>query len=168
MYLNVLVGELKEAGVLAPETEAGTVDDLLRAFEGGTGTTARLIDIPPLELEAARSTLAELRSHAEALPSAEELAAVYEALRRTAERERRPLLEVSAGIGFAFLTSAKSVGRTTSSSHTPRTGGRCATRASRPTRGASPARTAGPCTRISTLSARRTPSARSAGWARDA
>jgi hypothetical protein len=111
VYLNVLVGELKEAGVLAPETEAATVDDLLRALEGGTGTTARLIDIPPLELEAARATLAELRSHAEALPDAEQLAAVYDALRRTAERERRPLLEVSAGVGFAFLTSAKAVGR---------------------------------------------------------
>jgi hypothetical protein len=111
VYLNVLVRELKDAGVLAAETEAETVDELLRALEGGTGTTARLIDIPPLELEALRGSLAELRSHAEALPSPGQLAAVYAALRRTAERERRPLLEVSAGVGLAFLTSAKEVGR---------------------------------------------------------
>ena len=111
VYLNTLVGELKDAGVLARDAEAGTVDDLLRALEGGTGTTARLIDIPPLELEAARASLAELRSHADALPSPAQLAAVYAALRRTAERERRPLLEVSAGVGLAFLISAKAVGR---------------------------------------------------------
>jgi hypothetical protein len=111
VYLEALIHELKDAGVLAPEAEAGSVDDLLRALEGGTGTTARLIDIPPLELEALRNSLAELRSHAEALPSADELAGVYAALRHTAEREQRPLLEVSTGVGLAFLTSARAVGR---------------------------------------------------------
>ena len=111
MYLDALVSELKEAGMLAPEVEAASVDDLLRALEGGTGTTARLIDIPPLELQALRGSLSELRDHAEALPSPAELTAVYGALRRTAEREQRPLLEVSAGVGLAFATSAKEVGR---------------------------------------------------------
>jgi hypothetical protein len=110
-YLDVLVAELKEAGVLAAEFEAASVDQLLAAVEGGTGTTARLIDIPPLELEAARATLVDLRSHAEDLPSPDELAAVYGELRRTAEREQRPLLEVSAGVGLAFLTAAGIVGR---------------------------------------------------------
>jgi hypothetical protein len=111
VYLKTLVCELKDAGVLAVDAEAESVDGLLRALEGGTGTTARLIDIPPLELEALRGSLAELRGHAETLPSQAELAAVYAVLRRTAEREHRPLLEVSAGIGLAFLTSAKEVGR---------------------------------------------------------
>jgi hypothetical protein len=111
VYLNTLVDELKAAGVLAPDAKATSVDDLLRALEGGTGTTARLIDIPPLELEALRRSLAELRSHAEALPSPAELEAVYDALQRTAEREHRPLLEVSTGVGLAFLNSAKKVGR---------------------------------------------------------
>jgi hypothetical protein len=111
VYLNALVRELKDAGVLAPDVEAGSVDDLLRALEGGTGTTARLIDVPPLELEGLRESLADLRGHAEALPSAGELAAVYAALRQTAQREQRSLLEVSSGVGLAFLTSAKEVGR---------------------------------------------------------
>ena len=111
VYLNVLVDELKDAGVLAPDAQATTVDDLLRSLEGGTGTTARLIDIPPLELEALRGALSELRSHAETLPGPAELEAVYDALQRTAARERRPLLEVSTGVGLAFLNSARKVGR---------------------------------------------------------
>ena len=37
--------ELKLAGVLAEETELKTIDDLLAALQGGSGTAARLIDI---------------------------------------------------------------------------------------------------------------------------
>ncbi|HXF97998.1 MAG TPA: aconitate hydratase [Gaiellaceae bacterium] len=111
VYLDALVGELKAAGVLAPEAELRSVDELLAALEGASGTGARLIDIPPLELEGLRRSLAELREDAAALPSAEELAAVYRALVREAEREERSLLEVSAGIGLAFLTAARKVGR---------------------------------------------------------
>jgi hypothetical protein len=69
VYLQALVGELKEAGVLSEQAEPGTVDDLLAAFEGATGTTARLVDLPPLELADLRTSLAELRSSASDLPS---------------------------------------------------------------------------------------------------
>ncbi len=110
-YLNALVEELKREGVLAEDSEFGSIDELLGALEGSAGTTARLIDIPPVELEGLRASLAELRSHAESLPNQEELAALYQGLRREAERERRPLLEVSAGVGLAFLTSARKVSR---------------------------------------------------------
>ena len=43
------------------------------------------------------------------MPSAGELAALFMALRRTAAEEDRSLLEVSAGVGLAFLTSARKV-----------------------------------------------------------
>jgi hypothetical protein len=111
VYLDSLVGELKAAGVLAPEAEFGSVDELLGALERGSGTAARLVDIPPLELAELRSSVAELRSSADDLPSPDELAAAYEGLRRTAQAEGRSLLEVSAGIGLAFLVSARSLSR---------------------------------------------------------
>jgi hypothetical protein len=111
VYLDSLVTELKRAGVLAEEAELGTVDDLLAALEGASGTSARLVDLPPLELAELRRSVAELRSSASELPSPQELASLYEGLRRTAARERRPLLEVSSGIGLAFLLSARQVGR---------------------------------------------------------
>jgi aconitate hydratase len=111
VYLDALVTELKGAGVLAPDTSIATVDDLLASLEGASGTTARLIDIPPLELEALKQSLADLRESADGLPSPEELAALYAGLLAEAEREERSLLEVSVGMGLAFFNSARKVGR---------------------------------------------------------
>jgi aconitate hydratase len=111
VYLDALVGELKSAGVLARETEFASVDDLLAALEGASGTTARLIDIPPLEVEGLRRSLADLRDDARSLPTPPELAAVYQGLLAEADREQRSLLEVSVGMGLAFFNSARKVGR---------------------------------------------------------
>jgi hypothetical protein len=109
VYLASLTEELKAAGVLAEDVDPGSVDELLGVLENTSGDTARLIDIPPLELRELRASVAELSSHADSLPSPDELAALYAALRRTAAAENRSLLEVSAGVGLAFLTSAKKV-----------------------------------------------------------
>ncbi len=111
VYLDTLVEELKRARHVAGDAEVETVDELLGVLERGTGTTARLIDIPPVELAELRASLAELRDAAGDLPTPDELARLYEGLRRTADAERRPLLEVSAGVGLAFLVSARSVAR---------------------------------------------------------
>lgn len=111
VYLDSLVTELKRAGVISEAAELGTVDDLLAALEGTSGTTARLVDLPPLELADLRASVAELRSSAAELPSPQELAALYEGLRRTAARERRSLLEVSSGMGLAFALSARNLSR---------------------------------------------------------
>jgi hypothetical protein len=111
VYLDALVTELKDAGVIARDAEFKSVDDLLAALEGASGTTARLIDIPPLEVEALRQSLVDLRENAETLPSPAELASVYEALVAEADREQRSLLEVSLGAGLAFFNSARKVGR---------------------------------------------------------
>ena len=111
VYLNALVSELKRAGVVGEDVQVSSVDELLGVLERGTGTTARLIDIPPVELDELRASLAELRDAAGDLPNQDELAQLYEGLRRTAEAERRPLLEVSAGVGLAFLLSARGVAR---------------------------------------------------------
>ncbi len=111
IYLDALVGELKLAGVVAQSAALQSVDDLLAALEGASGTSARLIDIPPLEVEALKRSLSDLRVNVEELPTPAELAAAYAGLLDEAEREKRSLLEVSAGIGFAFFNSARKVGR---------------------------------------------------------
>jgi hypothetical protein len=109
VYLRALTEELKAEGVIAKDVDAGSVDELLGVLENTSGGTARLIDIPPLELKGLRASLAELRSHTDSLPTAEELAAVYAGLRRKATEERRSLLEVSSGIGLAFLNADRKI-----------------------------------------------------------
>jgi aconitate hydratase len=111
VYLDALVAELEGAGIVAEDVELSSVDELLAALEGASGATARLIDIPPLEVAALKESLAELRADAAGLPTPEELAAVYEGLVRQAEREQRSVLEVSVGIGIAFFNAARHVGR---------------------------------------------------------
>ena len=110
VYLDALVAELKRAGVVSEGAELASIDDLLSALEGASGTTARLVDLPPLELAGLRASFSELRSSASELPSPKQLAALYAGLWRTAAREQRSLLEVSAGMGLAFFVSARHVG----------------------------------------------------------
>ena len=55
--------------MIARTAELASVDDLLAALEGASGTTARLIDIPPLEVEALKQSLADLRDDAGGFPS---------------------------------------------------------------------------------------------------
>jgi hypothetical protein len=109
VYLTALEDELKAAGVIAEDVDAGSVDELLGVLERTSGGTARLVDVPPLELKELRASVAELRSEADSLPSAAELAALFAMLRRAAAEENRSLLEVSTGVGLAFLTSARKV-----------------------------------------------------------
>src|SRR4029079_7891467 len=89
----------------------GSVDDLLGALEGFSGTGARLIDIPPLEVAALRRSLADMRRDVASLPPPAERARVFDALGEAARRERASLLVVSVGIGLAFFNSARHVGR---------------------------------------------------------
>jgi hypothetical protein len=111
VYLDAFVRELVAQRVLPEDSRPGSVDELLAALEGVSGTSARLVDIPPLELAALRRSLADLRRDATSLPTPAELARVFDGLRETARRERASLLAVSVGIGLAFFNSARKVGR---------------------------------------------------------
>lgn len=110
-YLNTLVSELVNEGVLREGTEFTSVDELLASLEGVSGSSARLIDIPPLEVTALRRSLEDMRADAASLPSPDELARVYQAIRAAAAREGMSMTDVSLGIGIAFFNSARSVGR---------------------------------------------------------
>jgi hypothetical protein len=111
VYLAVLVRELKEAGVLAPDVEIGSVDELLGVLERGAVEGAGLVDVPPVELAELRASVGELAAERHELPDERELKALFDGLVRTARAENRSLLDVSTGIGLAFLASAREVGR---------------------------------------------------------
>ena len=76
-----------------------------------SGTTARLVDIPPLELRALRQSLDDIRRDAASCRARTTSRKVFAGLREAALRERTSLLEVSVGIGLAFFNSARHVGR---------------------------------------------------------
>ena len=111
VYLDSFVAELVRTEVLPEGSAPGSVDELLATLEGVSGTSARLVDIPPLELRALRDSLEEIRRDAASLPAPHELAQVFRGLREVARREEASLLEVSVGVGLAFFNSARHVGR---------------------------------------------------------
>jgi hypothetical protein len=112
VYLDALIAELKAASVLAPDARATSLGELLGTLERTSGRAAGLIDIPPSELAGLRRSLTEFREDARSLPRPSELAATFEGLRREAAAEDASLLEVSSGIGLAFLLSARGLGST--------------------------------------------------------
>jgi hypothetical protein len=133
VYLKALTQELKAAGVIAEDVDAGSVDELLGVLERTSGGTARLIDTPPLELKGMRASLAELRSHADSLPTAEELAALYAGSagrRRTRTARSSKCRPASA---WHFSARPRKCPRRTSSCRIARTGSPYATRAFPPT-----------------------------------
>jgi hypothetical protein len=111
VYLDAFVGELVRVGALPEGSSPGSADELLGALERVSGTTARLVDIPPLEVRALRQSLDDIRGDAASLPGPDDLARVFTGLREAARREGTGLLEVSVGFGLAFFNSARHVGR---------------------------------------------------------
>lgn len=111
LYLRTLEDELTSAGLLREGMRFTSVDQLMGALASTAGQGARLIDLPPLELEGLKSTIAELQADVSSLPRPAEMAMLFDGLVKTAQSERRSLLEVSSGVGLAFLTSARRVGR---------------------------------------------------------
>ena len=68
VYLDAFVAELVRGRALPEGSRPGSVDELLGALEGVSGTGARLIDIPPLEVAALRRSLADIRRDAAGSP----------------------------------------------------------------------------------------------------
>ncbi|MFN0094501.1 MAG: hypothetical protein ACKVVT_06945 [Dehalococcoidia bacterium] len=111
VYLQAIEDELAARGILAEGTHFGSVDQLLGALEGTSGHTAGMMDLPPLEVSELRRSLAELKADVTSLPSPADLTQLFNGLVATARREDRSLLEVSSGVGMAFLTSARNLTR---------------------------------------------------------
>ncbi|MCC7365114.1 MAG: hypothetical protein IT303_12165 [Dehalococcoidia bacterium] len=109
VYLSTLEDELAAAGYLAQGVHFGSVDQLLGALQGATGTTAGAIDTPPVEIAELRASISELKGDVASLPTPAELAGLFNGLVRLAVAEQRSLLIVSSGIGLAFVTSARTV-----------------------------------------------------------
>ena len=110
VYLRTLVEELERSGALPEGTDVGSVEQLLGVLEQTSGRAADTIDVPPLNVPELRQSLAALRAHADELPTAESLGALFTDLRAVAQRERRSVLAVSSAVAAGAVQAGAQLG----------------------------------------------------------
>jgi hypothetical protein len=111
----VLVAELRDAGVLSPEREVASFEELLNALEGTSGVLADTVDVPPLNVAGVRASWQELRRQAADLPDAEGLERIYSELRLAARPEDRSILEISSVVALGAVRAGVRLRTSTSS-----------------------------------------------------
>ncbi len=110
VYLRTLVGELREAGVLAPDAEVASFEELLTTLEGTSGVLADTVDVPPLNVPSLRASWQELRRQAADLPDAAGLEKIFAELQQAARKEDRSILEISSMVALGAVRSGVRLG----------------------------------------------------------
>jgi hypothetical protein len=110
VYLRTLVRELRDAGVLAPDANVATFEELLTVLEGTSGALADTVDMPPLNVPSVRTSWQELRRQAADLPDATGLEKIFAELQLAARQEDRSILEISSMVALGAVRSGMSLG----------------------------------------------------------
>ncbi len=111
-YLRVLVDELERVGLLQPNTDVSSYDDLLTRLEVGSGVLADTVDVPPLNVADLRTSWGELRRQASDLPGPDGLATIFTQLQETAQREEQSLWDVSSAVALGAARAGMQLGNT--------------------------------------------------------
>jgi hypothetical protein len=109
-YLRALVDELQRSGYLSAGADVTSYEDLLTRLETGSGVLADVIDVPPMTLRDARASLSQLSQQVSDLPSAEELAALFQDLQDVARSEGRSPVDVSSALAAAAARAGVALG----------------------------------------------------------
>lgn len=101
---------LKDKGLLEPDVEFTSVDEMLDGLERTSARLAQTINAPPLDVPALRDELRALRVDARglapgSLPSAETLVGLWSALRDESARQGRSVFETSSMLALAAVRS---------------------------------------------------------------
>lgn len=110
VYLRTLVRELRDAGVLAPDADVASFEELLTALEGTSGALADTVDAPPLNVPSVRASWQELRQQAADLPDAAGLERIFTELQLAARQEDRSILEISSMVALGAVRSGVRLG----------------------------------------------------------
>ena len=110
-YLSLLVAELRRDGVLPPDADVTSVEELLGVLEETSGLAAETLDVPPLNVDDLRGSWRALQQNAAALPDARRLAGLYAQLAAVAQQEDRSLRSVSALIAIGAARAGKRMGQ---------------------------------------------------------
>lgn len=108
-YLKELARELENEGIIQDSQTIQTSTDLLEAIAKSTGKTADCLSAPPLSIRGIQDTFSQIKKAAlltpQALPSPEDLAQRWEAMRQQATTQEISLFELSSTLTLAMLKS---------------------------------------------------------------
>jgi hypothetical protein len=115
-FLRQLGEELKEQGVIAPDSTIDHAADLLSAVERAAGTASGSLDRPPLNVEGLKQTIAQTREAlnridpTKVLPSAE-LDRLWNEMQSASKQENASLMDVSATMAMHAMNRVQMAGR---------------------------------------------------------
>ena len=110
VYLRALVTELREGGVLAPDTSVTSFEELLTTLEDTSGLLADAVDVPPLNITNLRISWQELQRQAADLPDAAALETIFAGLQLAAQQEDRSILEISSMVALGAVRTGVKLG----------------------------------------------------------
>jgi hypothetical protein len=114
VYLNELAAELRQRGLIRPDSSIERVEDLLEAIRAKTGETADLFATPPLSFAQLKESVDKIRAvDPQALLPPNELAAQWEEIRAIARQENVSLLGVSGALTLHMLNKVGAVAQST-------------------------------------------------------
>jgi hypothetical protein len=115
-FLREFAESLKEEGLLDPQTDVDTVDQLLKGLQSVSGKIADQVDTPPLSAQELRQTLQYLREEAQAFKlqstlKHEDVDSMFEEMKDVARKEQRSLYEISAAMAMSAMNELERSGR---------------------------------------------------------
>jgi hypothetical protein len=110
VYLRALLKELRDAGVLAPDAEVASFEELLTVLEDASGVLANTVDVPPLDVPSVRTSWQELRRQAADLPDGAGLEKIFAELQLAARQEDRSMLEISSMVALGAVRTGVKLG----------------------------------------------------------
>lgn len=109
-YLHVLVGELRNVGLIRESQDIQSIDDLLNTLQNSTEVAADLVDVPPLNVQDLQLSWKTLRQSVGKLPDAEHLARLYQTLLEISRQEGRSVGEISTLVAGSALKAGLQLG----------------------------------------------------------
>ena len=106
--IREIAESLKKEGLLEPESEFTTADQLLDGLQRTSGRLADSVNTPPLDVAGLRRELHELRAEAKRIPAAlmpgpERIRRQWEELKDTAAAEKRPVFQVASLMALSAM-----------------------------------------------------------------
>jgi hypothetical protein len=110
VYLHRLVHDLQQEGVLDPQTQVNSIEELLSVLEQTLGQAADTVDMPPLNVDDMRTSWTKLKESTTSLPDASVLEHIYKDLNTVAHQEGQSIYRTSSLIAQGAVRTGIKMG----------------------------------------------------------